>query len=37
VLSEEEKEVLQVDGQDILRDLDLEPDYLFNLRPEDVF
>ncbi len=37
VLSEEEKEVLKADGQDIMRDLDLEPDYLFNLKPEDVF
>jgi len=36
-LSEEEKEILKVDGQDILRDLDLEPDYLFNLKPEEVF
>jgi chemotaxis protein MotB len=37
VFSEEEKEVLKADGQDIMRDLDLEPDYLFNLKPEDVF
>jgi chemotaxis protein MotB len=37
VLSAVEKEVLEVDGQDILRDLDLEPDYLFNLKSEDVF
>jgi chemotaxis protein MotB len=36
-LSETEKKVLQVDGQDILRELDLEPDYLFNLNPEEVF
>lgn len=36
-LSEVEKEILQTDGQDILRDLDLEPDYLFNLKPEEVF
>jgi chemotaxis protein MotB len=37
VMSAVEKEVLQVDGQDILRELDLEPDYLFNLKSEDVF
>jgi chemotaxis protein MotB len=37
VFSEEEKEVLKADGQDIMRDLDLEPDYFFNLKPEDVF
>ncbi len=36
-ITEEEKEVLQEEGQDILRDLDLEPDYLFNLRPDEVF
>ncbi|MGH1439610.1 MAG: flagellar motor protein MotB [Cellvibrionaceae bacterium] len=36
-ISDEDKEVLQEEGQDIMRDLDLEPDYLFNLRPEEVF
>jgi chemotaxis protein MotB len=36
-LTDTEKEVLQADGQDIMRDLDLEPDYLFNLKPEEVF
>ncbi|MGH1484887.1 MAG: flagellar motor protein MotB [Cellvibrionaceae bacterium] len=36
-ITEEEKEVLQEDGQDIMRDLDLEPDYLFNLKPEEIF
>lgn len=36
-LSEEDKEILQEEGQDIMRDLDLEPDYLFNLRPEEIF
>lgn len=36
-ISAEDKEVLQAEGQDILRDLDLEPDYLFNLRPEEIF
>lgn len=36
-ISEEERDVLKTDGEDILRELDLEPDYLFNLRPEEVF
>lgn len=36
-LSEEDQEILQEQGQDILRDLDLDPDYLFDLRPEEVF
>lgn len=36
-ISEEEKDLLQEEGQDILRDLDIEPEYLFNLRPEEVF
>lgn len=36
-ITEEDKEILQEDGQDILRDLDLEPDYLFNLRPDEIF
>jgi chemotaxis protein MotB len=36
-ITEEDKEVLQEEGQDIMRDLDLEPDYLFNLRPDEVF
>lgn len=36
-ISDEEKEVLQEEGQDIMRDLDLDPDYLFNLRPDEIF
>jgi chemotaxis protein MotB len=36
-ITEEEKEILQEEGQDIMRDLDLEPDYLFNLQPEEIF
>jgi chemotaxis protein MotB len=36
-ISEDDKEVLQEEGRNIMRDLDLEPDYLFNLRPEEVF
>ena len=30
-ITQEEKELLQEEGQDVMRDLDLEPDYLFNL------
>ena len=36
-ISDKEKKVLQENGQDIMRDLDLEPDYLFNLKPEEIF
>ncbi|BCD97660.1 flagellar motor protein MotB [Marinagarivorans cellulosilyticus] len=37
-LSEDDKAVLQSpDGADILRDLKLEPDYLFELQPEEIF
>jgi len=36
-LDQSEKALLQEDGQDILRDLDLDPEYLFNLRPEEIF
>jgi|GEM_PF-5009127 len=36
-ISKEDQEVLKDDGQDIMRNLDLDPDYLFNLRPEEIF
>lgn len=36
-LDEADLQILQDSGQDILRDLDLNPDYLFNLNPEEVF
>lgn len=38
-LSEEDVEMLKEDkeGQDILRDLNLEPQYLFDLEPEEIF
>ncbi|MEO0443630.1 MAG: flagellar motor protein MotB [Pseudomonadota bacterium] len=36
-ITEEEKEVLQQEGQDILKNLDLDPEYLFNLSPDEVF
>ncbi len=36
-LSKEDQELLKQDGQDILRDLDLDPNYLFDLDPEEIF
>ncbi len=36
-LNEEDINLLQDEGQDILRDLDLDPEYLFDLNPEEVF
>lgn len=36
-LSEDDVNLLKEQGQDILRDLDLNPDYLFNLAPEEIF
>jgi len=36
-ISKEDQEVLKDGGQDIMRDLDLDPEYLFDLRPEEVF
>jgi chemotaxis protein MotB len=38
-LTEEDVELLKEDeqGQDILRELNLEPEYLFDLEPEEIF
>ena len=36
-LSADDIELLKQEGQDIIRDLDLDPDYLFNLNPEEIF
>ena len=38
-LSEEDVELLKdnAEGEDILRELDLEPEYLFDLEPEEIF
>ncbi|UTA47510.1 flagellar motor protein MotB [Simiduia sp. 21SJ11W-1] len=36
-ISEADIEVLKEEGQDILRDLDLDPEYLFDLDPNEVF
>jgi len=36
-LSKEDLELLKQEGQDILRDLDLDPEYLFNLDPDEIF
>ncbi len=36
-LSEEDKQILKQDGGDILRELDLDPDYIFDLKPDEIF
>ena len=36
-ISAEDKEFIQNEGQDLLRDFDIEPEYLFNLLPEEIF
>ena len=36
-LDAQDLQLLQEEGEDVLRDLDLDPDYLFNLDPEEVF
>lgn len=36
-ISDADLEVLKEEGQDILRDLDLDPEYLFDLDPNEVF
>jgi chemotaxis protein MotB len=37
-LTQEDKELLKSDaGEDILRELDIAPKYLFNLEPEEIF
>lgn len=36
-LEAEEQELLQDQGENIMRDMDISPDYLFELEPEEVF
>lgn len=36
-LDQDELDLLREEGQDILRELDLDPDYLFNLNPGEIF
>lgn len=36
-LNAQDREILQEQGQDLLRELDIAPDYLFELEPEEVF
>lgn len=36
-LSDEDKQLLKGEGSDILRELDLDPEYLFDLRPDEIF
>lgn len=36
-LDDEQKALLKEGGQDIMKDLDLDPQYLFDLKPEEIF
>lgn len=36
-LDEREQQLLQEEGEDIMRDLDIEPEYMFDLEPEEIF
>ncbi|MEC8429363.1 MAG: type VI secretion system protein TssL, partial [Pseudomonadota bacterium] len=36
-LDEEDVNLLKEEGQDILRELDLDPEYLFDLAPDEIF
>lgn len=36
-ITEDEKQLLQESGDDVLQDLDLDPEYLFDLKPEEIF
>lgn len=36
-LEEDEKELLQSEGENLMRDMDLSPDYRFELEPEEIF
>ena len=36
-LDEEDVKLLKEEGQDILRELDLDPEYLFDLKPDEIF
>lgn len=36
-ISKEDKELIQSKGSDVLRELDIDPKYLFELKPEEIF
>ncbi len=36
-LSDEDKELIKEEGQDVMRNLDLDPNYLFDLKPNEIF
>lgn len=36
-ISEADKEMIKTEGQDLMRNLDLDPEYLFDLQPNEVF
>lgn len=36
-LSKADQEIIQEEGQDVMRDLDIDPNYLFDLQPDEIF
>lgn len=36
-LEDDQRELLQDEGENIMRDMDISPDYLFDLEPEEIF
>jgi len=36
-ISEEDKEIIKTEGQDIMRELDINPEYLFELQADEIF
>jgi chemotaxis protein MotB len=36
-ITEEDKAIIKTEGQDIMRELDINPDYLFELQPDEIF
>lgn len=36
-LDESEMQMLESEGEDIMREMDIEPDYMFDLEPEEIF
>jgi len=36
-ISEEDKEIIKTEGQDVMRELEISPEYLFDLNPDEIF
>lgn len=36
-ISAEDKEIIKTEGQDLMREMDINPDYLFELQPDEIF